>query len=452
MRKNMSCLLALFAVLALVKMSHATSERVLHNFCTVQGCPDGANPVADLVQDSNGNLWGTAKNGGKNGFGSVFELTKSSGFRVLGQVYSFHGGPNDGAHPEAGLVFDPASGNLYGTTSAGGSGACNGGCGTIFAVHPGSGVDLILHVFGAPGDGAIPTAALLPDGSGNFYGTTSIGGFGNCPTGCGTVFVVSPQSNAYSVLYRFSGSSDGANPVAGLVFDAGGNLRGTAKNGGTQHFGSVFELVAPNFTALGQVYSFRGIPDGADPEAALVLDPTVGAAGTLYGTTRGGGLSLASCSAGCGTVFELQPQAAGGFIYRRLYSFTGTGTGKSGAAPIARMALETTDLGHVGHLYGTASLGGNNTGVCAPDGCGTAFEICPPVKNCGWIESTLFVFNDADGHSPSAGMLLDLPPAGASSDRMPVPAKGKGACTASCTGTAVNGGSGGSGVVYQLGP
>jgi uncharacterized repeat protein (TIGR03803 family) len=394
MRKNTSYLLFVFAVLALATMSSAT-ETVLHNFCAVQGCGDGANPVSDLVQDGNGNLWGTTRDRGRNGFGTVFELTKSSGFKVLGQVYSFRGGTGDGATPEAGLVFDPVSGNLYGTTSAGGSGPCSGGCGTIFALHPGNQVDQILHIFGATGDGAIPMAILLADASGNLYGTTSAGGSGNCNGGCGTVFVLNAHSLVYSVLYRFAGSSDGANPVAGLVFDGQGNLRGTAKNGGTRNFGSVFELLAPTFATLGQVYSFRGIPDGANPAAALVFDPTVGAKGALYGTT---------------------------------------------------------DVAHAGHLYGTASLGGISAGVCAPGGCGTAFEICPPVRACGWIESTLFYFNGAKGRNPSAGMLL-LPPPGGSIDRGPIfPPTGKGACTGSCVGTAVNGGQNGSGVVYQLGP
>jgi uncharacterized repeat protein (TIGR03803 family) len=451
MRKNTSYLLFVFAVLALATMSSAT-ETVLHNFCAVQGCGDGANPVSDLVQDGNGNLWGTTRDRGRNGFGTVFELTKSSGFKVLGQVYSFRGGTGDGATPEAGLVFDPVSGNLYGTTSAGGSGPCSGGCGTIFALHPGNQVDQILHIFGATGDGAIPMAILLADASGNLYGTTSAGGSGNCNGGCGTVFVLNAHSLVYSVLYRFAGSSDGANPVAGLVFDGQGNLRGTAKNGGTRNFGSVFELLAPTFATLGQVYSFRGIPDGANPAAALVFDPTVGAKGALYGTTSAGGLSRLSCSAGCGTVFALLPQTSGGFVYRHFYNFTGSGPGTSGAAPIARLALETTDVAHAGHLYGTASLGGISAGVCAPGGCGTAFEICPPVRACGWIESTLFYFNGAKGRNPSAGMLL-LPPPGGSIDRGPIfPPTGKGACTGSCVGTAVNGGQNGSGVVYQLGP
>ncbi len=441
MCKLMLCLAAVIAAVFLAIPGHAT-ETVLYNFCQQQGCPDGADPVADLVLDGAGNIWGTAKNGGQFGLGTVFELTASSGFTKLGQVYSFHGGAKDGANPKAGLVFDPATGDLYGTTASGGSTNCSGGCGAVFALHPGSNTNQVLHFFsGFPNDGANPSAQLLLDASGNLYGTTASGGGpSNCPTGCGIVFRLNIGSNNYQILHGFTGS-DGKEPVAGVVFDGTGNLWGTALDGGANGFGTIFELKAPNFT-LGQVYSFKGVQfgDGANPAAALVFDATGIDGGYLYGTTSAGGLT--NCAGGCGTVFEQHPTSD---VYKRLYSFTG----KNGAAPVARLVIETDNSNHnFGSLYGTASLGGTTAGTCATAGCGTAFEICPPAQTCTWKEATLFRFNGLKGKNPSAGMVLFPPPPG-NHEGIPLQT-GRGTCTSNCVGTSGAGGSNGSGTVYKI--
>ena len=130
MRKTTLYLSLVLTVFVLAAAAHASTPTVLYNFCQQANCKDGANPEADLTLDLAGNLWGTTRNGGANGFGTIFELTKSSGFTQLGQIYSFKGGATDGAFPEAGLVLDTQTGFFLGTTSEGGMGSCTGGCGT----------------------------------------------------------------------------------------------------------------------------------------------------------------------------------------------------------------------------------------------------------------------------------------------------------------------------------
>ncbi|HTR22986.1 MAG TPA: choice-of-anchor tandem repeat GloVer-containing protein [Terriglobales bacterium] len=466
MRKITPYLLLILSVMVLTVISAASTGTVLYNFCSKANCTDGANPQTDLVTDLAGNLWGTTRNGGANGFGEIFELTKSSGFTALGQTYGFKGGSADGAFPEAGLVFDSQTGFLYGTTSQGGTGSCSGGCGTIFEFLPGATTDTILHFFGSSGDGATPLAGLVLDTSQNLYGTTSVGGSTGCTGGCGTVFEMSPLSNTYKVLYKFTGGADGNDPVAALTFDSQGNLWGTAEEGGSFKFGTIFELAAPGFTSLQFKHSFKGTPNGASPAAALTFDPSVGGAlGTLYGTTSAGGSR--NCTGGCGLVFELEIT---GHVIKIVFKLNGAGATRDGAAPFGRLALDTNPNDpRVGHLYGTASMGGTNTGSCPSTGCGTLFEICPPTINCtGYARGTaVFHFDGTDGENPLAGVLLDVAGAvelegGRRTDWFslqdtdengePGPQSGKGACTTNCIGSSSNGGQNGKGVVVKVGP
>jgi len=259
------------------------------------------------------------------------------------------------------------------------------------------------------------------------------------------VFVINPAGNTYQVLHQFIGSADGADPVDGLVFDSRGNLWGTARTGGADNFGTVFELAAPGYTTLAYVHSFKGTPNGANPAAALTFDPSVGGAlGTLYGTTSAGGNQ--ACSGGCGLVFELE---ISGLVFKNIYKLSGAGSTKSGSAPVGRLAIDTSNDGHTGHLYGTASLGGTDTGNCGATGCGTAFEVCPPTRSCGFREYTLLRFNGTDGQTPGAGLLLNLtfPGEPEGHRKFPPPAGTRGACTTNCVGTAQSGGSNGAGVV-----
>jgi uncharacterized repeat protein (TIGR03803 family) len=159
----------------------------------------------------------------------VFRLSPSGSETVL---YSFTGGA-DGANPSAGLVRD-AAGNLYGTTFLGGveSGSCGGSCGVVFKLSP-TGSETVLHSFTGGADGANPSAGLIQDAAGNLYGTTFLGGVesDSCGGSCGVVFKLSPTGSE-TVLHSFTGGADGAGPYAGLIQDAAGNLYGTTSEGG----------------------------------------------------------------------------------------------------------------------------------------------------------------------------------------------------------------------------
>lgn len=313
-------------------------ETVLHTFT---GGSDGASSFAGLIRDADGNLYGSTGYGGTAGAGTMFKLTASGKHTVL---HSFTGKRGDGSLPFDGLVRDRL-GCVYGTTMFGG-GAHNGSeYGTVFKLNK-DGKETVLYRFKGAADGAYPTADLVRDKAGNLYGTTS-GGYN---TNNGTVFKVDPKGKE-TVLYTFTGGVDGANPWAGLVRDAKGNLFGTAQYGGDlacyvpYGCGTVFKLDPKGkFTVL---HSFSGsASDGRLPLGGLILD----AKGNLYGTTNIGGTSVEcfdGTSYGCGIVFKLDKMGT----ETVLYNFTG---GTDGAYPVAgRLARDAA-----GNLYG-ANGGGN---------------------------------------------------------------------------------------------
>lgn len=208
------------------------AETVLHTFKGARR--DGAGPHAGVVMDGSGNLYGTTEYGTSapdgHDNGTVFKIAASGDETV---VHNFLGkDKNDGAHPYAGVILDD-SGNLYGTTRNGGA-DCD--CGTVFRLDPG-GAETLLHVFTGGSDGSQPVAGLIADDSGNLYGTTSAGG----AHGFGTVFRLAPDGTE-TVLHAFKGGGDGANPAAGLIADKRGNLYGTTYGGGTKGLGTVFRL------------------------------------------------------------------------------------------------------------------------------------------------------------------------------------------------------------------
>jgi uncharacterized repeat protein (TIGR03803 family) len=284
-------------------------EHVLHRFGRGS---DGRNPHGGLVADKKGNLYGTTVNGGRYSAGTIYELSPSGVETVL---YDFSGG-EDGSLPIAGLAID-RDGRLYGTTEYGGyfSYYCQAGCGTVFEISPpigsrGSWKYLVIHEFvgGDPGDGALPVDPLLLDGKGNLYGTT----FVNQVYGGGTAFELTPARHkpwTETVLYRFPAyRGDAANPQAGLISDAAGNLYATSENGGATYMGDAFKLTPPA-TSGGAwtdaiLYTFVSNKHGAIyPTSNLVF----GAAGLLYGTTPYGGTGncLFTKTKGCGTVFQV---------------------------------------------------------------------------------------------------------------------------------------------------
>ncbi len=284
-------------------------ENVLYDFGS--NAVDGAEPSGGLVFDSQGNLYGTTQAGGAFGFGTVFELTPSlNGQWTESILYSFLGPPSDGAIPLAALTLD-GFGNLYSTTVAGGSGDCQRdsvpGCGTVFQLSPSSGgwTENVLHAFVGGSDGQFPVGAVSVDNVGNLYGTTEQGG-GLCTgTGCGTVFEITPTAGgswSENIIHRFS-SGEGIEPECSLAFDAAGNILGTTFEGGTNGYGTVFQLMN---TSTGQwvetgYYSFSGTRDGAYPVAGVLLDSF----GNVYGTTEFGGLALGQ--EGLGVVFLGKP-------------------------------------------------------------------------------------------------------------------------------------------------
>jgi len=203
----------------------AQTETVLFTFCEQQGiCAQGAGPFAGVVFDQKGNLYGTTFHGGTGcsgyGCGVVFKLTPK-GKEIVLHTFCTQNNCADGEHPEAGLIFDQ-KGNLYGTTALGGSLACYGsGCGVVFKVTP-EGKETVLYSFCAQtncSDGATPVAGLIFHQKGNLYGTTENGGSYKS----GVVFKLTPKGKE-TVLYSFcaqSGCTDGAGPVAGLILDQG---------------------------------------------------------------------------------------------------------------------------------------------------------------------------------------------------------------------------------------
>jgi len=327
----------------------AGSETVLYTFT---GGTDGGIPLAGLIRDAKGNLYGTTSSGG-NGIlpaGTVFKLDNTGQMTVL---HSFCSVANcaDGNTPYAGVIRH--AGNLYGTTQGGGP----SNSGVVFKLDP-TGNETVLYTFCPSGDGGCTDGmspnAVIADKEGNLYGTTTNGGGSS---NSGVVFKLDP-TGAETVLYSFAGGADGATPLAGLIRDEAGNLYGTTEFGGTSGSGTVFKVdPAGNETVL---YSFTGGTDGGYPEAGLIRDGK----GNLYGTTFFGGLAHPPCSSFCGVVFKVD--ATG--VETVLYSFTG---GTDGLNPAAGLML-----GKSGNLYGTTGYGGDSDPTCQTGiGCGVVFKL-----------------------------------------------------------------------------
>jgi uncharacterized repeat protein (TIGR03803 family) len=220
----------------------APVETVLYSF--KGGNSDGLNPYAGLIADEQGALYGTTVNGGSGSVGTVFELTPpAKGQKTWKEtvLYSFSAGGSDGISPEAGLIFDK-EGALYGTTYYGGYGvsgchpdAVYAGCGTVFRLTSRgqkTWKETVLYSFTGGSDGAFPVGGLIADEQGALYGTTSEAGSG----GNGTVFRLTPPAKGQktwtkSVLYSFAGGSDGGYPTASLIVDEQGALYSTTARG-----------------------------------------------------------------------------------------------------------------------------------------------------------------------------------------------------------------------------
>ena len=352
-------------VFELVKSSAGYTEQILYSFGATIG--DGNEPISSLVMDSAGNLYGTTFYGGSSRFGTVYELAKSSSGYTEQILHSFgYGGDAEYTNTGANLIMD-SSGNLYGTSLGGGA----NGYGAVFELTKTSSgySEQILYSFSylGTGTGYQPMGGLLMDSSGNLYGTTKNGGaYAN-----GTVFELVKSSTGYvaTLLYSFKpeAQGDATFSEANLIMDASGNLYGTTVQGGANGSGAVFELVKGSagyteqviysFSAGTYISNFTAVNnDGTNPQAGLVMDSS----GNLYGTAFRGG------TYGSGTVFELVKSSTG-YTEKTLHDFSAySGTNSvnyDGFYPQDNLYLDSS-----GNLFGTALNGGAT-------GNGTVFEI-----------------------------------------------------------------------------
>jgi len=380
-------------------------------FATLHGFsgPDGATPTAGLTMDAAGDLYGTTQYGGTAGYGSVFKLVHTGSTWILHQLYSFpsiYSGRNDGAEPYAGVTIGP-DGNLYGTNTLG-SGRSN--YGTVFKLSPPASVckstmcpwtETILYRFSGGSDGGYPYGPVVFDSVGNLYGTTESGGM-TCGQNftCGVVFKLTRSGSGWTetVLHAFLNSPDGAIPASGLVFDQAGDIYGTTSGGGT----------GLNCESNGCGTVFQLMPSGSgwtenvfhsftysNNDGAVPQGGLISdSSGSLYGTTV-----FSPNNNGNGTVFELTP-SGGQWTYTLLSSLPEMFFGITG--PFGSLVMDAT-----GNLYGTTIGSGDayGSGLCQY-GCGTVFKLTPSAG--AWTFSLLYEFaGGADGAHPYDGGILD---------------------------------------------
>jgi uncharacterized repeat protein (TIGR03803 family) len=393
----------------------ASKYKILYNFT---GGNDGGTPFDGLALDTAGNLYGTTTAGGASGNGTVFELTKNShGTWTESVLYSFAGGA-DGAAPWAAVTFDH-SGNLYGTTTAGGASSA----GTVFELVPnsnGSWTESVLYSFTGGSDGGYPQwCGVIVDATGALYGTTSGGG----SQGMGVVYKLTPNSGGgwtYGLLHTFVGGKDGSYPQVGmLTFDTVGNLYGPTTDGSdnfgncpANDCGSIVELTQSGGSWTEQViFRFTGDTNRGQsrrPDGPLVFD----SAGRLYGTAAaGGGLY--------GTAFRLTLDAKGEWNARALHVFKGN---QDGAYPASGVVFDTA-----GNLYGSTFYGEDGNGACC---FGQMFKLTPHAR--GWCKQAVHRFQGppGDGSNTNAGVVFDA--------------------AGNLYSTTVDGGTSGGGIVFEV--
>jgi uncharacterized repeat protein (TIGR03803 family) len=309
------------------------------------------NPQSGLTLDASGNLYGTTLDGGPENAGTLFKLAPTSGPWTFSVLHSFGANATDGSSPAATVTVD-AAGNIYGTTPTGRAGKAKEGI--VYRLSPKTGGGYtysILHSFGAASDGATPRGPLVFDAAGNLYGT-ALGGGSNEK---GAVFELSPVLGGgwtESVIYNFA-TAVGNAPSPYLAIDGSGNLYGTAA-GGTGNGGVAYEVSKSGATWTAQVlYNFcavHGCPEGFAP-SGFIFD----GAGNLYGVATSGGTYQS------GTLVELSPATGGTWTATLPHTF---GKGKDGADPAGTLLY----LG--GDLFGSTTLGGEY-------GSGTVFQVTP---------------------------------------------------------------------------
>jgi uncharacterized repeat protein (TIGR03803 family) len=297
------------------------TQTTIYNF---QNLADGSLPFGGLVFDAAGNLYGTNTGGGTYNAGVAFELSPASGGSwTFTPLYSF-GQSKQSVPPGSPLTLD-AAGNLYGITLGGGRYSY----GSAFKLSNVAGVwkEQILHSFGGPGDGIQPYGSLVIDAHGNLYGTTSAGG----STSGGVVFELSPHpSQAWTEQLLYTFPTFGS-PEAGLIFDSAHNLYGTSLGGGAHGFGGVFRLTRINRNGslvwkYIQLYSFTNGTDGSSPVSPLTFD----ASGNLYGTDAAPETNCSDPFDGCWQGYKLSVGANGLWQIAALYQIPADGNPANG--------------------------------------------------------------------------------------------------------------------------
>jgi len=355
-----------------VTPAHGQTFTVLHNFT---GESDGGNPLAGLTIDENGNLYGTAQVGGAHSYGLAFELQTSASGWTFVPVYNFASG-NDGSYPTSRLM-PGGDGTLYGVTSAGGAA---GGHGTVFNLAPGGKESVLYSFTDGTGSGEATSPNLVFAKDGNIYGTTSTGGSNSS----GTVFRLNKPAQTggawtETVVHTFGSGTDGTFPIAGVTFDAAGNIYGTTSAGGSAGLGTIFELTKSgsswNETIL---HNFENASDGSVPYGGLIADKS----GNLYGAATQGGTN------GGGTIYELTPSGSG-WTFNTLYSVPGWGI--SGT-------YRTLSLDASGNLYGSTHCDGSSD-------AGTVYKLTPAGGT--WNYSQLHQFSGTDGQYIFSSLVFD---------------------------------------------
>jgi uncharacterized repeat protein (TIGR03803 family) len=341
--------------------AEAATYTVVHDFCGKRHCTDGAQPWSPPVTDGANNWFGTTPVGGDNNDGTIYRMSFAGGHGSFTRLYSFCSKKNcaDGRDPQAGLIID-SSGNLYGTTKAGGS----GDDGVVFELVKGAGTWTykVLYKFCSQAncaDGATPYDVTLgyPGMSGGsayngivpLYGTTSLGGAANL----GVVFSLTPGGGSWTeqVIHDFcqdASCSDGNGPQYGVVVDGAGNVFGVTGRGGKHAAGVLFEMVEGGgswtYDVLHNFCAETSCADGNNPVGPLLTDIDL----NVYGATDAGGTS------GGGTIFKLVPNGARSKLFT-LYTFCAADEScPDGEHPRGGLVQDS-----VGLIYGVAGAGGD---------------------------------------------------------------------------------------------
>lgn len=356
--------------------AHTAQFTVLDAFSGI----NGAYAVQGPVQGPDGNLYGTTLFGGTYYAGNLYQLTSTG---MLTTIYNFCAQPScaDGSIPNGlGTIALDADGNVYGSTTSGGSSALSGpcagfGCGTIFKITPGGTLTTLYNFCSQPNcvDGDVDSSGVVRGVDGNFYGTTpgqgsNVGpnGFGGTlAVGCGTVFKITPQG-AFTTIYSFcaqANCADGISPYTGLTAGADGNLYGITSGGGANGYGTIFKLTRAG--SLTTLHSFSGSDGSCSYGCASMIQA---ASGNFYGVTLYGGTN------NWGTVFEVSSSGT----FQTLYNFCSQLSCADGGNP--NSLVQASD----GNFYGGASYGG--------DGGGIVFKLTP-----GGVLTAVHVFEGISG-------------------------------------------------------